>query len=119
MTEQDILDNAPEGATLYAEFIQSNLNTYAQKWGDEFRFWDAELNEWVFDGWLQSSAKANFRSMSDIKRIAELEKQTIKGFLDNGFVLPKRSKTNFYAVAYDEGVQDVVNKLMEQINKDG
>ena len=76
MNNQEILDNAPEGATLYAEFIQSNLNTYAQKWGDEFRFWDTELNEWAFDGWwLQSSAKANFRSMSDIKRIAELESE--------------------------------------------
>ena len=120
MNNQEILDNAPEGATLYAEFIQSNLNTYAQKWGGEFRFWDAELNEWAFEGWwLQSSAKANFRSLADIERITELEKQTVESFLNSGFALPKRSKSDFYAPAYNEAVQDMIAKLKEYINKDG
>ena len=52
-------------------------------------------------------------------RIAELEKQTVESFLNSGFVLPKRSKSDFYAPAYNEAVQDMIAKLKEYINKDG
>tara|TARA_R110000851_G_scaffold85201_2_gene185396 strand:- start:882 stop:1172 length:291 start_codon:yes stop_codon:yes gene_type:complete len=56
---------------------------------------------------------------SNVGRIAELEKQTVESFLNSGFVLPKRSKSDFYAPAYNEAVQDMIAKLKEYINKDG
>ena len=74
MNDQEIIDNAPNGATFYAEFVKVKLNTYAKKWGGEYRFWDERLTTWTHDGWEQSSSKANFRSLADIKRISELEK---------------------------------------------
>jgi hypothetical protein len=75
MNNQEILDNAPEGATSYAEFVIVELNTYCKKWGGEHRFWDETLNTWINQGWKQLSSRANFRSLSDIKRIVELEKE--------------------------------------------
>jgi hypothetical protein len=77
MNNQEILDNVPKckSATFYAEFVQVRLNTYAKKWGGEYKFWDEKLSSWTHDGWKQSSSKANFRSLADIKRIAELEKE--------------------------------------------
>jgi hypothetical protein len=73
MNNQQILDNAPEGATSYAEFVIVELNTYCKKWGGEHRFWDETLNTWINQGWKQLSSRANFRSLADIKRIVELE----------------------------------------------
>ena len=73
MKDQEIIDNAPEGAVSYTEFVEVKLNTYAKKWGGEHVFWDERLKTWTHDGWEQSSSKANFRSLADIKRIVELE----------------------------------------------
>jgi hypothetical protein len=76
MDDQKILANAPKckSATFYAEFVQVRLNTYAKKWGGEYMFWDEKLSSWTHDGWEQSSSKANFRSLADIKEVVELRK---------------------------------------------
>jgi hypothetical protein len=74
MNDQKIIDNPPEGAASYTEFVEVKLNTYAKKWGGEHVFWDERLKTWTHDGWEQSSSKANFRSLADIKELVELRK---------------------------------------------
>jgi hypothetical protein len=68
MTEQEILDNAPEGAThfsydfLYLRYSEDQSNYW-------WSLWLSDLSKWV-----DKVAVANgLRSLSDIKRIAELE----------------------------------------------
>jgi hypothetical protein len=72
MTEQEILDNAPEGATHFE--------------GDSAFKYDSKYNEWFLPfhntgEWsiipkdYPLSGCKDFRSLSDIKRIAELEAQ--------------------------------------------
>ena len=63
MTNQKILDNAPEGAT-HVDHLQF--------------YWmvqDRDAFNWQGAGWqLISSDAEDFRSLADIKRIVELEK---------------------------------------------
>ena len=56
MDNQQILDEAPEGATHYG------------KWD----YWAEDV------GWYQRNPKKQIRSLDDIKRIAELEKERDK-----------------------------------------
>ena len=65
MSNQEILDNAPEGAT--------HVDNFELYWmiqdRDSFN-WQGQVN-----GWLSMSSDTDeFRSLEDIKRIAELEK---------------------------------------------
>ena len=66
MNNQEILDNAPEGAT--------HVDNFELYWmiqdRDSFN-WQGQVN-----GWLSMSSDTDeFRSLEDIKRIAELEEQ--------------------------------------------
>ena len=64
MTEQEILDNSPEGATHSEKYLYLKFETYWYVWE----------SEWVRCG-LNIQCYDNIRSLSDIKRIAELERE--------------------------------------------
>ena len=63
MTEQEISDNAPEGATHYDcyEYMRHVHN-------GEWEYWSKAA------GWEETTAQGDTRSLVDVKRIAELEK---------------------------------------------
>jgi hypothetical protein len=63
MNNQDVLDNAPEGATHWdgAEYLNTNTNSY----------WRRTRSKWV--GLDELILEPDTRSLVDIKRIAELE----------------------------------------------
>lgn len=62
MTDQEILDNAPEGATHY------DCDEYMRHVHDGF--WEYFSKA---DGWNETKPEEETRSLADIKRIAELE----------------------------------------------
>jgi len=63
MTNQEILDNAPEGATHY------DCDEYMRHVHDgEWEYWSKAA------GWEETTPQSDTRSLADIKRIVELEK---------------------------------------------
>jgi hypothetical protein len=68
MKEQEILDNAPEGSTHSEKYLYLKFDTYWYVWE----------SEWVRCG-LNIQCYDNIRSLADIKRIVELERELYKG----------------------------------------
>jgi hypothetical protein len=83
MNNQEIIDNAPEGAMIfsdaenvYVKWVKPLTGIYKKdndKYG--FLYWDEKFKEWDYAGTIYT-AKILFasRSLADIKRIVELEK---------------------------------------------
>ena len=69
MTNQEILDNAPEGATSV-----NKHNQYLWFDGEESFVFNPEEKEWVLT-FYEECALEGFRSLADIRRIAELEEK--------------------------------------------
>ena len=63
MTNQEILDNAPEGATHYDSY-EYMRHIHDGVW----EYWSKAV------GWEETVPESDTRSLADIKRIAELEK---------------------------------------------
>ena len=78
MNEQHILDNAPEGATHYAEGMHYLALNKSKKW---MRHDPNGIGGycWFEADSYKLSYMRSFRSLSDIKRIAELEKMVELG----------------------------------------
>ena len=75
MDNQKILDNAPEGATHYSQgmhYLSLNSNNNWMRY-DPSGFANAKWFE--ANDYKLSYSNKNFRSLADIKRIAELEKE--------------------------------------------
>jgi hypothetical protein len=69
MNNQEILDNAPEGAT-HLQYCSDGVDVCYLKIGENFYFHDDK-------SWLKvSPILANISSIADINRIAELEAYT-------------------------------------------
>ena len=73
MTEQEILDNAPEGAT-HVEVLTDYKKTYYYKrsykdYSNKFMYEVHQQGTW----YICSEISGDFRSLADIKRIVELE----------------------------------------------
>ncbi len=73
MTDQEILDNAPEGAT-HVEVLTDYKKTYYYKrshkdYSNKFMYEVYQQDTW----YICSEISGDFRSLADIKRIAELE----------------------------------------------
>jgi hypothetical protein len=87
MNDQEIIDNAPEGAAifsdaedLYVKWVKPLTGIY-KKEGDKYGllYWHENLKEWeyvwgVYAGRLLGSS----RSLADIKRIIELEANQVR-----------------------------------------
>ena len=64
MTDQEILDSVPEGATHYDQLeYMRHVPNY-----DNWEYWSKAI------GWGEVFPEGEIRSLADIKRIAELEK---------------------------------------------
>jgi hypothetical protein len=72
MNNQKILDNAPEGATHF-DAEKDYLKFACFLWGCSWMFYDDQD-----DDWFMTDSKS-LRSLADIKRIAELEKELLLG----------------------------------------
>ena len=85
MNNQEILDNAPDGATHwdgdYFYICKDNANKSSEIWSV------LKFNEWAKTGDLKISDLIEMRSLSDIKRIAELEER-LQNIVASGY-LPK------------------------------
>ena len=83
MNNQKILDNAPEGATSV-----NKHNQYLWFDGEESFVFNPEEKEWVLT-FYEECALEGFRSLADIRRIAELEMhiqslKVINEYIDGG-----------------------------------
>ena len=100
MTDQKILDNAPEGAT-HIDHL--------------FSYWlvkDRDAFNWHGTGWqLISSDAEDFRSLADIKRIAELEGFNV-GLAEESCAQQKRIAELEKALI---GMEDTANNFNERI----
>ena len=64
MKDQQIIDSAPEGATHYDQ-CEYMMHTHDGKW----EYWSKAA------GWEETTPEDETRSLADIKRIVELEKE--------------------------------------------
>lgn len=109
MTNQKILDNAPEGATHHAQGMHYLALNNAGNWMryDNNGFAGAkwfEANDFKF------SYVKSFRSLADIKRIAELDS------LINSRVFPSMGDgfSGDYVCGYERALADMCRALKEQ-----
>ena len=90
MTDQEILDNAPKGATHYSQGIHYLALNSSNSWMRYDPNGFANAKWFAANDYKLSYSNKNFRSLADIKRIAELEKeravrdleQQAKGLID-------------------------------------
>jgi hypothetical protein len=100
VNNQEILDNAPDGAT-HVEILTDYKKIYYYK-----RTYKDFCNKYMYDVYQQSTwypssdISGDFRSLSDIKRIVELEK-------DKAFLLTQRFMGNTI-VSTDQGLSDAI-----------
>ena len=85
MTDQEILDNAPEGATIYSDFDESYIKWLKPLTGiyanpnDKYGFlvWNEKFGDWNHIAFPRIQTLISARSLSDIRKIAEFEKEQI------------------------------------------
>ena len=73
MTDQEILDNAPKGATHWNECNYMRYNPNSGGW----HFYDKTTSEWLYtytNDLANLAIAGDIRSLDDIRRIVELEK---------------------------------------------
>jgi hypothetical protein len=88
MNNQEIIDNAPDGATHfnddYVEYLRASKNGYMEQ--------DTSNEEWDY----QHSNHCRTRSLADIKRIVELEKELEKQLKPDLFWPENEGEIGFY-----------------------
>jgi hypothetical protein len=73
MTNQEILDNAPEGATHYSQGIHYLALNSSNSWMRYDPNGFANAKWFAANDYKLSYSNKNFRSLADIKRIIDLE----------------------------------------------
>jgi hypothetical protein len=95
MNNQEILDNAPEGASDI-----DNVNKYWSYQGNgDYYFWDGGK-------WIENWSPFHTRSLADIKRIAELE-GVVKHFC---YAVKEMPVCDSYLYSIVEGIEQAKNK---------
>jgi len=74
MTDQEILDNAPKGATHYSQGMHYLALNSKNNWMRYDQNGVKNANWFKADDYLLAYCNKSFRSLADIKRIAELER---------------------------------------------
>ena len=107
MNNQEILDNAPDGATHwdgdYFYICKDNANKSSEIWSV------LKFNEWAKTGDLKISDLIDMRSLSDIKRIAELEDKLQMA----SFLCKPKSLEAHNLEQQAKGLEDYVIKTMD------
>ena len=78
MNDQEILDNAPKGATHYSQGIHYLALNSSNSWMRYDPNGFANAKWFAANDYKLSYSNKNFRSLADIKRITELEKALAK-----------------------------------------